>query len=99
HARPPSSGGFTRTGDVARERPADERIGVPVSHAMLGLQVSHDGHVLVEATTRDDLLPLRDRAPVLLLDGREVGCRSLLWPWRRLLGHVTCSSLWLLHMM
>src|SRR5262245_48608915 len=76
------------TGDVARERPADERVGVPVPHAMLGLQVPHDGHVLLEATTRDDLLPLRDRAPVLLLDGRKVRCRSLLWPWRRLLGHV-----------
>ena len=61
----------SRTGDVACERPADERVGVPVSHAVLGLQVSHDGHVLAEAAVRDDLLPLRDRAPVLLLDGRK----------------------------
>src|SRR6516165_2442775 len=55
---------------------------------MLGLQVAHDGHVLVESTARDDLLPLRDRAPVLLLDGREVRCRTRLRPWRRMLGHV-----------
>src|ERR1017187_489673 len=55
---------------------------------MLGLQVPDDGHVLVEAASRDDLLPLRDRAPVLLLDGREVRRRSFLRPGRRLLGHV-----------
>src|SRR5215831_7815483 len=74
-------------GDVACERPADKRVGMPVPHAMLGLQVPHDGHVLVESAARDDLLPLRDRAPVLLLDGREVGCRTHLRPWRRMLGH------------
>ena len=34
------------TGDVACERPADKRVGVPVPHAMLRLQVAHDGHVL-----------------------------------------------------
>jgi uncharacterized protein (TIGR02118 family) len=38
----------SRTGDVACQRPADERVGVPVPHAMLGLQVPHDGHVLLE---------------------------------------------------
>jgi hypothetical protein len=27
---------------------------------MLGLQVPHDGHVLLHAAARDDLLPLRD---------------------------------------
>ena len=42
----------------------------------------------------DDLLPLADRAPVLLLDGREVGGRSLLRPWRCLLGHVAVLLSW-----
>lgn len=65
-------------GDVACERPADERVGVPVAHAVLGLEVPQDGHVLVQAAARNDLLPFRDGAPVLLLDGREIGCRSLL---------------------
>src|SRR6516165_1143815 len=55
---------------------------------MLGLQVPHDVHVLLEATARDDLLPFRDRAPILLLDGREVRGRSRLRPRRRLLDHV-----------
>src|SRR5215467_6291483 len=80
-------------GDVACEGPADEGVGVPVPHAVLGLEVPHDGHVLVKAAARDDLLPLGDRAPVLLLDGREVRCRSLLRPWRRLLGHDVLLSL------
>src|SRR5262245_34882679 len=61
----------SRTGDVACERPADERVGVSVPHAMLGLQVSHEGHMLLETAAHDDLLPLRDRAPVLLLDRWE----------------------------
>src|SRR5215813_6834905 len=77
----------SRTGDVACERPADERVGVPVPHAMLRLQVPYDLHVLLEATARDDLLPLRDRSTVLLLDGREIGCGSGSRPGRRLLGH------------
>src|ERR1022692_826480 len=55
---------------------------------MLGLQVPHDGHLLLEATARDDVLPLHDRALVFLLDGREVRRRSLLRPGRRLLDHV-----------
>lgn len=42
----------------------------------------------VEATARDELLPLRDRAPVLLLDRREVRRRSCLRPWGYLLDHV-----------
>jgi hypothetical protein len=46
-----------RTGDVARECPADERVGVPVPHAILRLQVVHDSHVPFKATARDDLLP------------------------------------------
>src|SRR5690349_798005 len=75
------------TGDVACEGPADEGVGVPVPHAVLRLQVPHDGHVLVQAAARDDLLPLGDRAPVLLLDGREVRRGALLRPRRRLLGH------------
>src|SRR5690242_10640087 len=74
-------------GDVACEGPADEGVGVPVTHAVLGLQVPHDGHVLVQAAARDDLLPLGDRAPVLLLDGREVRWGSLLRPRGCLLGH------------
>ena len=83
------------TGDLACERPTDERIGVPAPHAMLGLQVPNDAHVLPEATSSDDLLPLRDRAPVLLLDGREVRRRSLPRPVRRVLDQLMCSSLWL----
>src|ERR1039458_2870323 len=55
---------------------------------MLGLQVPHNGHVLLEATPRDDLLSLRDRATVLLLDRREERRRSLRRPWRCLFGHV-----------
>jgi hypothetical protein len=42
---------------------------VSVTQPVLRLQVTHDGHVLFEAAVRDDLLPFRDRAPVLLLDG------------------------------
>jgi hypothetical protein len=45
---------------------------VPVPHAVFGFQVRHDGHVHVQPASRDDLLPLRDRAPVRLLDGRKV---------------------------
>src|ERR1035438_2920436 len=76
------------TRDVSCQRPADECISVPVPHAVLGLQVTHDCHMLLQSAVRDDLLPLRDRAPVLLLDGREIRGRSLLRPGRRLLGHV-----------
>ena len=44
---------------------------MPVPHAMLGLQVPDDGHVLVEAAARDDLLPLRDRRPYFFsMDGK-----------------------------
>jgi hypothetical protein len=49
-----------RTSDVALERPSDERVGVPMPHAVFGLQEPYDGHVLLEATIRDDLLPLCD---------------------------------------
>ena len=61
----------SRTGHVACECPADERVRVPVPHPILRLQILHDGHVLLEVTACDDLLPLADRAPVLLLDGRD----------------------------
>ena len=37
---------ISRTGDVACERPADECVGVAVTHAMLGLQIAHDVHML-----------------------------------------------------
>jgi hypothetical protein len=50
----------SRTSDVSLERPSDERVGVPMPQAVFGLQVPHDGHVLLEATIRDDLLPLCD---------------------------------------
>ena len=81
-----------RTSHVARERPTDERVGVPVTHAILRFQVPHDGHVLLAATLRDDPLPLRDRAPVLLLDGREVRCRTLLRPGRCVLDRADVLS-------
>src|SRR5262245_23260511 len=58
--RPAVRAAPSRTGDVACERPADERVGVPVPHAVLGLQVPDEVHVLVESAARDDLLPLRD---------------------------------------
>src|SRR5262245_16361250 len=77
----------SRTGDVACERPADECVGVAVTHVVLGLQVAHDVHMLFEATARYDLLPFRDRAPIFLFDGRKIRSRSLLRPWRRLLVH------------
>src|SRR5262249_42805785 len=86
-------GSVSGTGDVACQCPADERVGVAVPHTVLGFEVPHDVHVLLQATARDDLLPLADRAPVLLFDGREVRGRSLLRPWRRLLDHGGCSSL------
>jgi len=99
NSRAANPGGGTssasRTGDVACERPADERVGVPVPHAMPGLGASHDGLVLLQAAGRDDLLLLRDRAPVLLLDGREIRCGSLLRPGRRMLGHGDVLPSWL----
>src|SRR5436189_5748513 len=85
----------SRTGDVACERRSDERVGVPVSHAMLGLRVSRDGHVLVQAAGRGDLLSLRDRAPVVLLGGRESRAGSLLRPWRLVHGHGGVIPGWL----
>ena len=44
----------------------------PCPHAMLGLQVSRDGHVLVRAAVSDDLLPVPGRASVVLfsMDGK-----------------------------
>src|SRR5580704_1942743 len=63
------------------------------ARAMLGLQVSRDGHVLVLAVVGDDLLPVPGRASVLLLDGREIRCRSLLRPGSVRARPCWCASL------
>src|SRR6266700_3446478 len=68
------SAGASGLGDVAGQRPSHERVGVSMTHLVLRLEETHDGHVFVETTCSDDALPLRDRTAVLLFDGGEVRC-------------------------
>ena len=75
---------------VSCESPADERVRVPVAHSVLGLEVADDLHVLLEAAFPDDLLPVGDRAPILLLDRWEVRRGAPLWA--RALTHLHSSS-------
>jgi hypothetical protein len=49
-----------RWGAMATERPAYERVCVPVAHSVLGLQEADDLHVLVKTAIGDNPLPLRD---------------------------------------
>ena len=60
------------SGEVPGERPAHERVRVTVTHPVPGLQVADDLHVLLQTAFSYDPLPVRDRAPVLLLDRREI---------------------------
>lgn len=60
-----------RARDVARECPADEGVSVPVPHAVLGFQPTHDLHVLRHARTGNALLPRRNGTPVLGLNRRK----------------------------
>src|SRR5208283_1820539 len=83
--RIPSESGW---GGVSGERPPDEGVRMTVSHFVIRLQVSDDGHVLVDATASDDPLPLGDRAAVFLLNRREVRRRPLRGPWCSLISHV-----------
>ena len=53
---------------VSFQGPTDERVGVAMTHRVLGLEVSDDRHVLLIATVGDDLLPICNRAAVLRLD-------------------------------
>jgi hypothetical protein len=59
---------ISRSRDVTRERPGDKRMGVTVTHLILGFEVADDCHVLVEATSGDDPSPFCNRPTVLLLD-------------------------------
>jgi hypothetical protein len=45
---------------MATERPAYERVCMPVAHSVLGLQEADDLHVLVKTAIGDNPLPLRD---------------------------------------
>jgi hypothetical protein len=53
---------------VPSQRPADEGVGVSVSHPVFGLEVADDRHVFLETTVGNDLLPLGNRPAVLRLD-------------------------------
>jgi len=58
-----------------------------VADPVLGLEVIHDLHMLLEPTISNDLLPLGDWSAVLGLNGREVRRRPLFRPWRRIFSH------------
>lgn len=68
------------------QRGGDQRVGVAVAEAVLGLQPGDQLHVLGQRGGADEVLPLRDRATVLLLDGREVAGGAL----HRCGAHVRC---------
>src|SRR4051794_28033192 len=54
----------------------DEGIGVTMAQPVLGLEPVHELHVLGQGRGVDEVLPLCNRATVLLLDGREVAGRA-----------------------
>ena len=53
---------------VPSKCPSDERVRVSVSHLVFGLEQADDCHVSSKPTFEDDLLPVSNRATVLLLD-------------------------------
>ena len=55
-------------GRVPGEGPPHKGVGVTVPHLILRLEIADDCHVLVETTIDDDLLPLGNRATVLLVN-------------------------------
>jgi hypothetical protein len=67
HARSPEKTSV-RGRRVSRERPADQCVGVTVSHSVFGFEISDDRHLSIDAAVGDEVLPLRYRATILLLD-------------------------------
>jgi len=49
-----------------------DRIGMAMTHAMLGLEPSHHLHVLHSSARLEQVKPMRYGQPVLLFDGREI---------------------------
>src|SRR5690606_15953236 len=64
-------------GAVLGQGVGDQGVGVAVAQAVFCLEPGDEFHVPGERRRADEVLPLGDRAPVLLLDGREITGGSL----------------------
>lgn len=72
-----ASAGAVELVGPAGEDVRDEGVGVAVPEPVLALEPADELHVLDERGPVDDLQPLGDRTPVLLLDGGEVAGGTL----------------------
>jgi len=57
---------------LRRQPVSHDRIGMPMAHAVLGLEPGDHLHVFHALAGLEQVQPMRDRLTVILFDGREI---------------------------